>query len=122
MSAVRVFVLVAFCAFFPLAASAQTTVAPAAAPMSELSRSLQDLAAKVSPSVVQIFVTGYAVPDEEDRVATGEPQLERSSGSGVIVDGDGYIVTNAHVVENATRVEVELPFEASGGARGRSIL
>jgi serine protease Do len=121
MSAVRVLVLVAFCAFSPLAASAQTTMAPAA-PLSELSRSLQDLAAKVSPSVVQIFVTGYAVPDEEDRVATGEPQLERSSGSGVIVDGDGYIVTNAHVVENATRIEVELPFGATGGAPGRSIL
>ena len=48
--------------------------------------------------------------------ATGEPHLERSSGSGVIVDADGYIVTNAHVVENATRIEVDLPFEATGGA------
>jgi len=103
-----------------VAARAQS---PAILPaLSDLSRSLQDLSSKVSPSVVQIFVTGYASPDEEDRAATGEPQLERSSGSGVIVDPDGYIVTNAHVVENATRIEVELPFEASGGARGRSIL
>ena len=94
----------------------------AAPPLADLSRSLQELSAKVSPSVVQIFVTGYAAPDEENRVATGEPQLERSSGSGVIVDPDGYIVTNAHVVENATRVEVELPFDATGGAPGRSIL
>lgn len=77
--------------------------------LSDLSRSLQDLAARVSPSVVQIFVTGYAPPDDEDRAATGEPQLERSSGSGVVVDADGFIVTNAHVVENATRIEVELP-------------
>ena len=51
-------------------------------PLSDLSRSLQDLAAKVSPSVVQIFVTGYAAPDEEDQGATGEPHLERSNGSG----------------------------------------
>ena len=59
---------------------------PPAPGSTDLSRSLQDLAAKVSPSVVQIFVTGYAPPDEEDRAATGEPMLERSSGSGVIVD------------------------------------
>jgi serine protease Do len=90
--------------------------------LADLSRSLQELAEKVSPSVVQIFVTGYAPPDDEDAAASGEPALERSSGSGVILDSDGYIVTNAHVVENATRLEVELPFAASGGASGRSIL
>src|SRR5262249_61937245 len=90
--------------------------------LAALSRSLQDLAEKVSPSVVQIFVPGYAPPDDEDQAASGEPALERSSGSGVILDPDGYIVTNAHVVENATRLEVELPFATSGGAQGRSIL
>jgi serine protease Do len=97
-------------------------ISPTAPPLADLSRSLQTLTARVSPSVVQIFVTGYAAPDEEDRAASGEPQLERSSGSGVIVDAEGYIVTNAHVVENATRIEVELPFSATGGAPGRSIL
>ena len=67
---------------------------------------------------MQIFVTGYVPPDEEDKAATGEPSLERSSGSGVILDPDGYIITNAHVVEYATRLEVELPFAATGGAPG----
>ena len=122
MPILRTLLVVVFCVLPTLRASAQGAAAPPALPMSDLSRSLQDLAAKVSPTVVQIFVTGYAAPDEENRVATGEPQLERSSGSGVIVDAEGFIVTNAHVVENATRVEVELPFEATGGAPGRSIL
>jgi serine protease Do len=106
----------------PANAAIAQTAPPQAPGLSSLSRSLQDLAAKVSPSVVQIFVTGYAPPNEEDRVATAEPMLERSSGSGVVVAADGYIVTNAHVVENATRIEVELPFEATGGAPGRSIV
>ena len=87
--------------------------------LAEFSRSLQELSERVSPSIVQVFVTGYAVPDEEDQSATGEPVVERTSGSGVIVDSGGYIVTNAHVVQNATRVEVELP---AAGARGTSIL
>ena len=88
----------------------------------ELSRSLQELAQRVGPTVVQIFVTGYSPPDEDSRGATGEPELERTSGSGVIIDADGYILTNAHVVENATRLEVDLPLAATGGAPGRSIL
>ena len=33
---------------------------------------------------------------------------QRSLGSGVIVDGKGYIVTNAHVVEKADRIRVKL--------------
>jgi serine protease Do len=89
--------------------------------LAEFSRSLQELSERVSPSVVQIFVTGFAPPDDEDRSTAGEPIVERSSGSGVIVDPDGYILTNAHVVENATRLEVELP-AARTGAQGRSIL
>jgi serine protease Do len=94
--------------------------APAAPSLTELSRSLQDLAARVSPSVVQIFVVAYAAPDGQP--AGAEPVLERGSGSGVIVDPDGYIVTSAHVVEHARRIEVELPLEATGGAQGMSIL
>ena len=90
--------------------------------LTEFSRSLQDLAERVSPSVVQIFVTGYGVADDSERSATGDPVIERGSGSGVIVSADGYVVTNAHVVENATRIEVELPFAATGGTPGRSIL
>ena len=116
----RLLLIAVLCLSLPSAASAQAVATTPA--LADLSRSLQDLAAKVSPSVVQIFVTGYPPLDEEEQAASVEPQLERSSGSGVIVDADGYIVTNAHVVENATRLEVELPLDATGGARGQSIL
>jgi serine protease Do len=105
----------------PAAAHAQRSAAQAAT-LGDLSRSLQDLSQKVSTSVVQIFVTGFAPPDEDDPRSSAQPVFERSSGSGVVVDPDGYIVTNAHVVENATRIEVELPFAATGGEPGRSIL
>lgn len=100
---------------YPVPAAAQAARQPG---LTDLSRSLQDLAEKVSPSVVQIFVTSAGLPEEG--AAAAQPQ--RGSGSGVIVDADGYIVTNAHVVEHATRIEVELPFAATGGDRGRSIL
>ncbi len=38
----------------------------------------------------------------------GEPQDQRSAslGSGVVVDRNGYILTNNHVVEKATRIKV----------------
>jgi serine protease Do len=109
-------------ALHPGAAVAQTATRSGSQALGEFSRSLQELAAKVSPSVVQVFVTGYAAPDEQQEGGTGDPAIERSSGSGVIVDPAGYIVTNAHVVENATRLDVELPVEATGGAPGRSIV
>jgi serine protease Do len=38
----------------------------------------------------------------------GQPQTERSLGSGVIVDKRGYILTNNHVVDQATKVQVTL--------------
>ena len=103
----------------PSAAVRAQSRAPA---LSELSRALQELSEKVSPSVVQIFVSAYALPKDEPGEEGVEPLLERASGSGVIVDADGYVVTNAHVVANASRIEVELPLLATGGDPGRSIL
>lgn len=36
------------------------------------------------------------------------PKAQRASGSGVIISGDGYIVTNNHVIDNASEIEVTL--------------
>ena len=88
----------------------------------QLSHTLEELSERVGPAVVQIFATGYTAA--QGRVAGRERLLEtqRSSGSGVILDPDGYIMTNAHVVFNATRVEVELAVPRGAAATGRSVL
>jgi len=65
---------------------------------------------KVSPSVVQIIVTAYGPIEESGRGNTGVVLgRQRASGSGFVVDPEGYILTNAHVVSGAQRVEVVLP-------------
>lgn len=81
-------------------------------------------AAAVTPAVVHIEVTmdGSSRGRDSDggdpfedmfRDFFGNPRMQRSpvmaSGSGVIVSDDGYIVTNNHVVENATKIQVILP-------------
>src|SRR5213082_2916787 len=43
----------------------------------------------------------------------GPPQAERSLGSGVIVDKRGYILTNNHVVEQDTKIQVQLAGETT---------
>ena len=43
------------------------------------------------------------------------PEKRYSIGSGVIIDEEGYILTNEHVVNQATRIWVKLSDEAGGG-------
>ena len=78
------------------------------AALAELSASLSVLSARVSPAVVQIFTTQYAPVLGGYLDNTGRLGTQHSGGSGVILDPDGYIVTNAHVVHNARRVQVLL--------------
>jgi serine protease Do len=78
--------------------------------LSELKPRLNDLelasrliARKVEPSVVSIIRPGGAV------FRGGDSRFElQGQGSGVIVDKDGYIVTNYHVVEGADEIRVVL--------------
>jgi serine protease Do len=75
----------------------------------DVSASLEALAERVRPAVVQIFATGYAAPDEGEGTKTGSLlSKQRSTGSGVILSADGYIVTNNHVVQGARKIEVRL--------------
>jgi serine protease Do len=87
------------------------------ASLAAFSDALQRLAERVGPSIVQINVSGFVVPPPS---ANGASLLERqrSSGSGVIVEADGYIITNHHVVAGARRVQVLMP----ASARGTSIV
>ncbi len=47
----------------------------------------------------------------------GEPQAQIGTGSGVIITEDGYIVTNNHVIQNASELEVTLNDNTSYKAR-----
>ena len=77
--------------------------------LAQFNDALENLAAKVSPAVVQILVTGYGPFHEESRSETALIVRQHAVGSGVIVDPNGYIMTNAHVVEGAQRIRVALP-------------
>lgn len=91
--------------------------------LGQLSDSFESLAEQVSPSVVQIFSTGYSSGAGPANAAVGGLLTnQRSSGSGVILDPEGYIITNAHVVTGALRLQVLLANVATPGAPASSIL
>jgi serine protease Do len=125
--------LFASCAAFLLLAPMLLAQAPtsthtpntanASDPLHQLSDSIQALVRRVSPSVVQVVVTGYGPLEDRERNDTGLViGKQRSIGSGVILDPDGYIVTNAHVVSGAQRVQVVLPELSTDGSPIRTLL
>jgi len=98
------------------------------------SNSFSSIVNRVEPAVVNIATTQVlerrskgrrAMPyDQEDPSQDffyhffegkpdATPQAERSLGSGVIVDKRGYILTNHHVVEQATKIQVQLNGETT---------
>jgi len=113
---------------------AQNQVQIARAPEA-LSASFAEIARRVEPAVVNIE-TLTAAPEaaEKDEGDKEEPETtnplldmfrrqnrrpQRGVGSGFIVDSKGYILTNEHVVEGATRITVGL--QSGEKYRGRVI-
>ena len=109
------------------AVSTPVTAAPVSGPGRLVSEGFADVVAKVTPAVVTIRVESKASPQMTQfpifpegspfgdlfgqrgrggRQAPLPPQ--RGMGSGVIVMQDGYILTNNHVIDNATKIQVEL--------------
>jgi serine peptidase DegS len=72
---------------------------------------------RAAPAVVNIY-TARVVNERVDPSPLGElfgnvlpyirPRIERSLGSGVIIDGSGHIVTNYHVIANAGAIRVQV--------------
>jgi serine protease Do len=99
-------------ALFLLVTAPATAGAQAAAQANALDRlnqSIDALTKKVWPSVVQIQVTGYGARAEGRGDVSAVLARQRSVGSGFVIDPDGYIMTNAHVVSGAQRIEILLP-------------
>ncbi|MGH2619354.1 MAG: trypsin-like peptidase domain-containing protein, partial [Anaerolineales bacterium] len=96
------------CSFFPAAEVAAPTARPVPLPTAVevvqappepllAPEGLVDLYERVNPGVVTIYVFG---PPHPDNIPLGQ-------GSGFVIDVEGHIVTNHHVVEGAEEIEID---------------
>ncbi len=95
---------------------------PAQDNLEELSSAFRGLADRTTPAVVGIMATGYAPSEGGFWSEEGLLTRQQAGGSGVLVSADGYVITNAHVVEGAQRIQVVLSPDIGASRAGRSIV
>ena len=93
-------------------ASGEAALAPAPAPGSESGEedagptlSVRSIAAKASPGVA--YITADVAEQAPDPLSPG-PDRGQASGTGFVLNEDGFIATNAHVIDGGRRVRVAL--------------
>jgi len=74
--------------------------------LQDISNTFETVSKNVSRAVVQIYTTGYGPSQGGDLAPI---TVQRGTGSGIILDSSGYIITNAHVIETARHVKVLIP-------------
>jgi serine protease Do len=85
--------------------------------LKQLSSSFEEISQRSGRAVVQIFVRSYVTTSEGSDSSNELLTAENSSGSGIIMTPDGYILTNAHVVKGAHSVKVQLNVRTEAEAR-----
>lgn len=111
----------ALCVMVPLAAGAQAQQRTAPQTRTEIQLSFAPVVKSAAPSVVNVY--GARVERRQQNPFMDDPffrrffggdfgvpreRVQRSLGSGVIVDPSGIIVTNHHVIEGMTEVKIAL--------------
>jgi serine protease Do len=90
--------------------------------LTSFSEEIHDLTSTVSPCVVQIFTSSYGAVSGSLPQGAAVFGNQQATGSGIILDPNGYILTNHHVVAGAKKVQVLLSGIAIGNDPGTSIL
>ena len=91
-------------------------------PLHQFNTAVRKLVSQVTPSVVQVLATGYGPVESSSGNSSVLVGMQQKIGSGVIIDPDGYIVTNAHVIGGAQHVRVSVPVTSNGEASDEPII